>query len=95
MILVKVHRAGMGEVICLCDADLIGKKFEQGDKQLDVTESFYKSEEIPKKKMLTLTQTSRNLGITGKESIAFTIKHHIIEKESVIIIQGIPHAQVI
>lgn len=43
-------------------------------------------------KMLSIMQTASNLNITGKESITFAIKNHIIKKESIIVIQGIPHA---
>lgn len=32
MILVKIHRAGISEVVCVCDANLINKRFEQGNR---------------------------------------------------------------
>ena len=94
MILVKINRANMSEVISFCDANLINKKFQQGNRQPDITEKFYKGEAMPEKKMLTLMQTSRNPNIVGEESIAFAMKHHIITKTAIISIQGIPHAQV-
>jgi len=94
MILVKIHNSGTSEVICLCDSDLLGKKFSQDNMQLNITERFYKRVEMPENKMFSLMKTSRNLNIVGKESIAFALKHHFITKESVITIKKIPHAQV-
>ncbi len=95
MILVKIHNSGTSEVICLCDSGLLGKKFSQDNMYLNITERFYRGVEMPEDKMLSLMKTSRNLNIVGRESITFALKHHFITKESVIIIQGIPHAQVL
>lgn len=95
MILVKVHQSGISEVICFCDANLINKKFTQGNRQLDITGRFYKGEKLPAEKIFSLMLTARNLNIVGKESIAFALSHHIIAKDAIIKIQGIPHAQVL
>ena len=94
MILVKIHRTGINEVISFCDANLINKKVQEGNSRMDITGRFYKGEAMPEKKMLTLMQTSRNPNIVGEGSIAFAMKHHIITKTAIISIQGIPHAQV-
>ena len=34
------------DVVALCDSELLGKKFEEGDFQLDIKESFYKGDEV-------------------------------------------------
>ncbi len=33
------------EVVALCDKEILGKQFEQGNMQLDVKENFYKGKE--------------------------------------------------
>ena len=95
MILIKIHNSGASRLISLCDSDLIGRKFEQGNKQLDITERFYKGEEMSEEKILSLLETCSSLNVVGKESIKFTIKNKVITKNSIIIIQGIPHVQVL
>jgi hypothetical protein len=44
MILVRKYRDNYGEVIVLCDKDLYGKKFEDGDFVLEIND-FFKGEE--------------------------------------------------
>ncbi len=44
MILVKKYRDSYGNVLVLCDKDLYGKKFEEGDLILDIND-FFKGEE--------------------------------------------------
>ncbi|HLC62906.1 MAG TPA: DUF424 family protein [Candidatus Nanoarchaeia archaeon] len=93
MILIKIHNSGASRLISICDSDLIGKKFEQGNKQLDITERFYKGEEMSEEKIFSLLETCSSLNVVGKESIQFALKNKIIHKDLIIIIQGIPHAQ--
>ena len=94
MILVKIHRSINSQVLCLCDSDLIGKRLRQGNKQLEITERFYKGEETPKTALLSLIKISNNINIIGKESIEFAVRNKLIDKSSIIKIQGIPHAQI-
>lgn len=90
---VKVHVSSR-RVVAICDSNLIGKKFEQGMKQLQVTESFYKGEEMPKDDVLTLIKNEFKEGSTfnlvGKDSIKLAVKAGIIEKGSWSKVKNIP-----
>jgi hypothetical protein len=91
MILVKKHQDG---ILAICDADLIGKKFEHDLLQLDVTERFYKGDEMETEDILRLAEDADCINIVGDESIDFALKNNLIEKEHIIYIADIPHAQV-
>ncbi len=91
MILLKIHADG---VVSLCDSDLIGKTFSEGELQLEVKERFYKGKEAPKEKMIKAMQDAKTINLVGKESIQLAIDAKIITKDSVITIDKIPHAQV-
>ena len=93
MILVKIHKTETSEIIAVCDAELIGKRFEEGNLALNITENFYKGKNLPKKEIIHLLEESRNVSIVGKESIQLALDHKIIDEMNVITIQGIPHAQ--
>jgi len=95
---IKIHRS-YRDVIAICDADLIGKKFEEGKFQLDLKESFYKGEEIPEKEIL---ETMRNFAkedstfnIVGEKSISSALKAGIISEEGIKRIQGIPYTLIL
>ena len=64
--IVKIHTS-YRYVVAICDSDLLGKKFEEGQFQLDVKESFFKGEEKPKEKVLEIMQDM------AKEDATFNI----------------------
>ena len=90
----KIHRSGDKNIIAICDEDLIGKEFSQGKLVLNVTERFYKGDSLSEEEAYELMKDSLNLNIVGKKAIKLALKHKLITKESIIKIQGVPHAQV-
>ncbi|MEK6908944.1 MAG: DUF424 family protein [Nanoarchaeota archaeon] len=95
---VKIH-SSTRKVIAICDEDLLGKKFEQGIKQLDVKESFFKGEKIQKEDLIPLMKHEFKEGstfnIVGKESIKTAIEAGIIEKNSSLKVKNIPFILII
>jgi len=89
---VKIHK-GSTIVLAICDENLIGKKFEEGDLCLDVNEAFYKGEKKTKEEVLELLKEYKNVNIVGEESVKVGIESGVISKDSIITIGGIPHAQ--
>ncbi len=94
--IIKVHKTQDGrKITALCDNDLIGKKFEEKNLQLDLTSNFYKGEEKTKEEIIELIKGSYILNLAGKKSTNLAIKLGIIRKENIIKIKNIPHAQAI
>jgi hypothetical protein len=93
--LVKIHEA-YRKIIAICDSELLGKKLEQDNLQLDVKEGFYKGKELKEQQVLEIIEEGKKedacFNIVGKESINIAIKSGIIDEKSIITIQKIPHA---
>ena len=93
MILIKIHKTPNGNIVAMCDKDLIGKTFEENELSLTVSESFYNGREISdKEELLKIIKNAPNMNIIGKESVDFAVKNHVIDKSNVILIKKIPHA---
>jgi len=90
---VKVHKLKYENIVALCDKELIGKLLEEKNLQLNITERFYKGEELPEDEIILLLKNSTNINIVGEKSINLALKSGIIDKENIIKIQGVPHAQ--
>ena len=92
---IKIYKA-YRKVVALCDEDLLGKKFIDGEKQLDVKESFYTGEVMDKEKVIHIIKCEAaddsTFNIVGKESIACAIEAGIIDKGGVSKLQNIPFA---
>jgi len=96
--LVKIHKS-YRQVVAICDSELLGKYFEQGQRILDVKESFFSGEEKDEKEtidiMKDMAREDATFNIIGKESCNAGLKAGIIGKEGVIKVQGIPFALVL
>ena len=91
----KIHKS-YRHVVAVCDKELIGKKFEEGKRQLDVRESFFKGEEFGPQEVIKRMQLEvledATFNIVGQRAVAAAIEVGIINKEHVTHIQGIPFA---
>ncbi len=87
------------DVVSICDSDLLGKIFEEGQFQLDVKEGFYKGEEMDEDEtreiILKMAAEDATFNIVGKKSISIAIKTGLIAKEGIKSIQGIPFTMVL
>lgn len=88
--IVKKHFDRQGLLIAVCDRELLGKKFEEGRLQIDLTSDFYKGEEMDLKRVEELMKSARLGNVVGKKSVELAKKLGLVE--DVIIIANVPHA---
>jgi uncharacterized protein len=93
---IKIHKTIEGrKLVAICDSELLGKKFEEGKLQLDLTSQFYSGEITNQDEILNIISNAQILNIVGEKSIEFCLKNKFIVKENIIYIDNIPHAQAI
>ena len=95
MFFFKIHQKLGREVVAICDSDILGKTFEEGDLFFEVKKSFYGENEINNEKVKELLMAADNFNIVGKKIVALALELNIIDVESIIKIKGVPHAQAI
>ncbi len=87
------------DVVAICDENLIGKKFEEGDFQLDIKENFFKGRELSKEEtseiMKDMKMEDSTFNIIGEESIQTALESGIITREGIRKIANIPFALVL
>jgi len=96
MIYLKKIFSEKGLIVVLCDRDLYGKEFVEGDVVLNINE-FYKGEEVNDIDEKTL-EDAILINAIGKESIEILIKRSIINEEDlkeVRYVQGIPYVFIV
>ena len=91
--IVNIKTTPEGLIVIVTDSNLVGKKFEEGKKQLDLTNKFYSGDEKPIEEIKQLLNDAYVLHLTGKEAVAFGKELGLVE--NVIIIDNIPHAEVV
>ncbi|MBI3190444.1 DUF424 family protein [archaeon] len=91
----KIFNCGNDVMLAIADSDIVGKKFEEREIEIFVSKDFYCEKECDNKEALRLFKKSTIINAVGKGIIGAMIKEDIIKKTSVIVIDGVPHAQVI
>ena len=93
--LVKIHNS-YRQVVAICDTDLLGKTFEQGEQQIEVRPSFFEGEEMTEEQVLKAIENAAaedaTFNIVGKQATQTAIKAGIIKEEGIREIQGVPVA---
>ena len=91
--IVKVHKTPNGILLAICDSDIIGKVFEEGEKQLDLTAEFYDGETTSKDDLDVLLKECHVINAVGKVSVGFLISKKLVEECNVLEIDSVPTAQ--
>lgn len=86
-------------IVALADSSLIGMRFEEGNRQIEVRENFFKGEELTEEEVVALLQDmykeDATFNIVGKESVAAALKAGVISEDGVFTIQDVPVALVL
>jgi len=97
-IIIKCHKS-YREVVAVCDAKLLGKKFLEGKRMLDLTGQFFDGEKFSVEEALEkikfYIREDATFNIVGEDSVALCLKFGIIAKAGVMNVDGIPFALVL
>ena len=93
--LVKVHKKENRTIVSVCDKELLGQLLEENGKQLDLRGDFYKGEERNAQEIGDIMRNADGVNLVGKEAVELGLSEGVIEKEHVLTIKDVPHAQAI
>ncbi len=82
-------------IVAVCDKNIIGKRFREGELVLKLDECFYKGDEASEKEVKEALANATIANIAGEKSIACAVECGCVDTESIIFIKGIPHAQMV
>ncbi len=90
---IKIHKS-YRNVVAICDVDLMGKRFEEGKRQLEIKENFFKDKQVSKEEAIKILRKEAGkdstFNIVGDKSIQTCIEAGIINEKSVDTIDNIP-----
>ncbi len=95
MITIRVHRIGKETVLAACDKDLVGKILREGELKLEVASCFYEGEDADEEKLVNRLSLATIANLVGKRTVSIAAKHNYINEDCVLIIAGVPHAQMV
>lgn len=94
MIWIKVYNTQGEVLLAACDDGLLGKRFEEGELQLEVSESFYGGERVSKDIFAERLRAATIVNIVGREAVEIAADLGMVDKGCLLEIAGVPHAQI-
>jgi hypothetical protein len=95
---IKIHEA-YRTIVALADSDLIGKKFTEGIRQIEIKPYFFDGEEKNYSEVLEILKDMEKedatFNIVGSESIEVALDAGVISKEGIFTIDNVPVALVL
>jgi len=89
----KKHPTERGILLAVSDEELLGRSFSEKSFRLEITEDFYGGQRVSEEELKPLMKEAYILNIVGKKSVEIAVKLGLVNKEEILVIGGIPHAQ--
>ena len=83
-----------GLLLVITDEDILGRKFKEGKRQLDLGATFYLGERKTKEEVKKLIPKARHLHLAGKHIIAVAIELDLVNPKKILWVKDVPHAEV-
>ena len=86
---IKIH----GTVLAVCDEEILGEVFEEGEIYFEVKKSFYQGELVSEDTLKNLLINMKNINIIGNKAVCVAEELGLVERY--ITISGIKHAIIV
>jgi len=93
MFYVKVHEIEGEKMIAVCDREVLGKEYTEGELCLTVSEKFYRGDNASPEELKKALTDATIANLVGENAVEIAIEEGHIDKENTITVSGIPHAQ--
>jgi len=82
-------------LVAACDSELVGRTFCEGELHLHVNEDFFKGQPAEEHEVKKALEEATIANLVGQRSVACGIDSGVVDENCVIIIDGVPHAQMV
>jgi hypothetical protein len=91
----KVHCSpGAGDIVAVCDRELLNTTIHHGELSIQITEWFYGNCPASEEVVAAALKKAGNINLIGKRSVGLAIELGLVTQSGCIMIGEIPHAQV-
>jgi hypothetical protein len=92
----KVHRVpGQGEVVGVCDRELLNRTLRHGDVDVPISSGFYGDRLVTEDEVRETLREACNINLFGRRAMAIARELGLVDEDCCLVIDGVPHAQII
>lgn len=92
---VKVHTSGKEVLVAACDEDLLGQTYRSDKLKIYVSRDFYEGQICDEAVLVSRLDMATIANLVGKRTVEAAVKHGFVDADCVIVIGGVPHAQMV
>lgn len=91
----KTHRCGTETLIAVCDCALMGKMFEEGNLRIEIKPDFFGDQKATMHDVERALAKATIANFIGEHCVDYAIRLGYVDQENVLMIKGIPCAQMV
>jgi len=91
----KRHEQGAERLIAVCDCEILGKRFAEGQLRIVVSPDFFGGEVASCAEVEKALASATMANFVGSKAVLHAISLGYVEKDNVLSIDGIPYAQMV
>ena len=92
---VNVIKHGEHVLVAACDVTILGKTLKHGALTFEVKKSFYGDKKVKLEEAIDLIKNSTSANLVGHNIVNEALKERLVHPNAVMLISGVPHAQLI
>ncbi len=93
--IVNERTTEQGLLVAVCDSDVLGETFEEGEFSLTVTEEFYGGEEADEETVIDSLARADIANIVGTQAVGLAVEAELIDEANVLEVGETHHAQLL
>lgn len=82
-----------GLLVAVCDDDVLGETFEDGEISLHVSEEFYGGEEADEQAIADSLARATVANLVGEQTVELAVEQGFVDEENVLDVESTRHAQ--
>jgi len=91
----RAHEQGKERLIAVCDCEILGRRFSEGQLRLDVSPDFFGCEKASRVEVEAALASATMANFAGQRAVLYAISLGYVEEDNVLSIDGILCAQMV
>jgi len=90
----KIYENGKNFLVAACDSEVLGKTLKHGMASVEIDRNFYEGKKVSEPELQEALWRATTANLFGEKTVQCAIKCELVDQGSVIMIDGVPHAQI-
>ena len=90
----KVHYQGSHRILAACDKEVMGRRLNKNGNIITIGKEFYGEDTVTENGLKIMAMGVESINLLGSVVVDIFISDGLLDRSSVILVDGIPHAQI-